>query len=1078
VVYAHDNIDIQESTFGSTGIYNRARQTHHGVIGARFEFANIIPSPINLIKHTSEYIDSLLTRMSSPPAGPQSRAEVARNAIAAARADIRRDVPAVTVNILPSGPGTATDNIGIVTSMNMTLKDARAMPTEATSGIPLAGDHPIFMKQLKLTKANPSFRSIISLPGTWHTSNAVNRAVFHLWSGFGLYSLAQLLGVVHLEQMHTGVNAAATTRTMTLLVQVTGSALVRLHPNAKTFSELIDATKEHKVQAAIAVLFFYAAAAVSLHHGIRENRPDLQMAAIRDLAPLMAGLGRHQYALLMAHVLHDEQRILDTLMKVGAVGHRAGHAMAVDEALENHGVRLSKQNLPSTRTDADGLRTHITTINLLTERAKRLKDMCLHNVTSTPPDKESTRYDEAVTYAADTLEAALRLPVEEALQTPLFRAATCFHDSKSVTALLTLKEEGQRRLDTSFFPEVRGESFSRKGRGARALPNVVYEVKARKTTKKTKPVEELAQASLKGAKEAAENGDLEAVKQRLAEAEDVLLSYPPPFANVSGKPIRAEKSKALDVYRRMGLRPDLPALPDVPASGYIHAIDLTQLVMRVASSMGASATVAELAKEVWGRATTLRSVKTLVLVADRPDYVPAAKIFEQLAREGSELHKSSGKFQEIASLIGKIESKRDGEADVRKNVILGHREVRNAVTAKILSIWCNNPSLFSAGSRLSKVVLDGPGMAAPVQVTKVDTGVKVDVLERKFHFGEADVALFAHVMGILESTEEEEVCVFEINDTDALDIGLAASVSRMISPVKADLKHTWVVRKLTPYEVFDLNAIFAHVVKESPSAWVAATSVVSFVCARVVSGNDYKERTASDAKSVLEAYLQQVHDAAAHAAAAPAPAYDAAAFAAAHAAAAPAPAHDAAAFAAAHAAAAPAPAHDAAAPAPAYAAAALASASWHQESRTATVIFEEEAIKAFISRMVELSSSRASPTACAFAAKRAIAAADYATCLARGATVFPDERWVDHGGFQKLDEGKCVSASNIAIAWDATPRRTLLWPSLPSAAATKPAAATKKRNGSVKSTQDASKKRKTQDERGSTRNTKRQKKGK
>ena len=173
-------------------------------------------------------------------------------------------------------------------------------------------------------------------------------------------------------------------------------------------------------------------------------------------------------------------------------------------------------------------------------------------------------------------------------------------------------------------------------------------------------------------------------------------------------------------------------------------------------------------------------------------------------------------------------------------------------------------------------------------------GVKVEVLERKFHFGEADVALFTHGMTILWSTKEKEVCVFEINDTDALHIGLAASVSRMISPVTADLMHTRIVSKLTPYEVFDLNAIFAQVVKGSPSAWVAATSVVSFVCARIVPGNDYKERKASDAKSVLEAYLQQVHEGAAH-------------------------------------------------DAPA-----LASASWHQESRTATVIFEEEAIKAFI----------------------------------------------------------------------------------------------------------------------------------
>ena len=119
----------------------------------------------------------------------------------------------------------------------MTIQDADSTSPPA-SVIPIVGDQPVFTKQLNIIKHRPSWQRVLSIPGFWHLRNAAFRAALHAWSGFGLYSISQLLGVVFFDKMHSGVNAAATTRTLELLLRVTGSALARIHPEADTVAKL------------------------------------------------------------------------------------------------------------------------------------------------------------------------------------------------------------------------------------------------------------------------------------------------------------------------------------------------------------------------------------------------------------------------------------------------------------------------------------------------------------------------------------------------------------------------------------------------------------------------------------------------------------------------------------------------------------------------------------------------------------------------------------------------------------------------------------------------------------------------
>ena len=64
--------------------------------------------------------------------------------------------------------------------------------------------------------------------------------------------------------------------------------------------------------------------------------------------------------------------------------------------------------------------------------------------------------------------------------------------------------------------------------------------------------------------------------------------------------------------------------------------------------------VGEIAEVAWQRAQSLRNVHTLILVADRPDQVPAAKIFEQLSRQPA-LSPMSGIYQQRSALPSQLE---------------------------------------------------------------------------------------------------------------------------------------------------------------------------------------------------------------------------------------------------------------------------------------------------------------------------------------------------------------------------------------------------------------------------------------
>ena len=845
----------------------------------------------------------------------------------------------------------------------MTIQDADSTSPPA-SVIPIVGDQPVFTKQLNIIKHRPSWQRVLSIPGFWHLRNAAFRAALHAWSGFGLYSISQLLGVVFFDKMHSGVNAAATTRTLELLLRVTGSALARIHPEADTVAKLLDATKPHKVQHIIAHLFAITMDAVALHHGIRENRPDVQLAAVAELAPLFAALGRHPYALVCTHLLENRDEVEAWMMKVGGVGFRDGHAMAVDESLELCGVRPSKQHMWSTRMDQDALRTHITTLDILTQKSRGLVDACFPRSTKSSSAPETSCYDEVVTHAADVLESTLRLSPEEAANSPLFRSAACVHSDVHCKALFGLKADGKERLDASYYPEVRGLPFKRKGRGARAVPNVVYEVKASKRKTKAKEAA-AAQATLLGAKDAANEGDIDLVKKRLDDALDQLLSYPPLLASPTGEPIRAKKSETLAVYRSL-------APTSSTASGGVLAIDLTQLMMKIFVEGGGEREVGEIAEVAWQRAQSLRNVHTLILVADRPEQVPAAKIFEQLSRQPA-LSPMSGIYQQRSTLLSELEECTDGGVKVTMEHAKGSREVRDAVTGKVLDLWSKNKNLFPNGTRSKRVLLDGPGMPAPILLTKGKRGItEVETMKRTLHFGEADVALFAYALQ-LQGLSKYERITFDINDTDALDVGLAASVRRLNSH-DGSLVQSWYVRKPSGNgtEVFDVNAIFGALVRASPASWTPATSVLSFVCARVASGNDYKEQAAGNPCALLEQYLANVQQAEP-----------------------------------------------------------LAEASWNATSGTASIDISHAAIRACLVAASQRSLVPATETAYDLSAKRAVVAADYATCLARGATGFENERWVSGGGFVRLHEETEVSAHNIAIAWDATPRRTLTWPAPP-----------------------------------------------
>lgn len=378
-----DNIDFMEKTFKYDNIFDTSRRTAHATLRMvfQFEFDRPLSEVIAEEKNTettfrigeSEFTEAEITKYShifSMFLDNRGRNFTVGDIITSIKSqtECQCNLPAPKVVILKPGDNPNTnDNVH-----KAALMYADDVGIENNNHIDIVADESIFRRLVSLRDTHPEMRFIL---GGWHTNKCMCAALIRIFSGYGIFNLARVLGVRHIEKWEKMVDYNAASRVMTL---IWGSVGIAIHRYIKEKNQTLDdiMSGSNNVLKVWYLFFRWCSYWVGHKIGIRQGNWTMQMENLRAFAPLFPVAGCNHYAQsvpFFISYIDDNPSLRAILSKVCSINlTRPGHYFAFDEGLERFGVQYVKQNIGNTLGNSDELDLQISSVQSERERLNLL----------------------------------------------------------------------------------------------------------------------------------------------------------------------------------------------------------------------------------------------------------------------------------------------------------------------------------------------------------------------------------------------------------------------------------------------------------------------------------------------------------------------------------------------------------------------------------------------------------------------------------------------------------------------------------------------------------------------------------
>ncbi|GBC15515.1 hypothetical protein GLOIN_2v1762817 [Rhizophagus irregularis DAOM 181602=DAOM 197198] len=414
-----DNIDFKEATFRYGNIFDMTRTSTHTTL--RMVFQHQMPfnlyenkndenqnsSPLELfgmnqmISNTLDIFDSALDNLLNVQINSQGIAIYQTNFDMAIvhdeilnRVEHGCKVEPPNVVILEPG-GVPNSDKGIFESLEMYKKDFELTSEQY---LDVVADEAIFRRIIKLTDQWPYLRPILR---QWHTSKDMCSVLIILFSSYGIFDLANSLGVKFLEKLESVVDYRSTVRILELIWTAVSLA-IRIYIKKKNISKH-EIWENANLALQIWYLYYQWARIFKAHRiGIRVGNYDLQKNALAAFGGLFASAAKTRYASSVCHflgILEKFSKLEDKLryaasIKIDNNKKQKGHFFAYDEALETFRVKFIKQNITGNVVNMKNLKMQIKSVQTERDRIKILLSEYLNDPTaSTENHAINQRYD-------------------------------------------------------------------------------------------------------------------------------------------------------------------------------------------------------------------------------------------------------------------------------------------------------------------------------------------------------------------------------------------------------------------------------------------------------------------------------------------------------------------------------------------------------------------------------------------------------------------------------------------------------------------------------------------------------------
>ncbi|PKC17135.1 hypothetical protein RhiirA5_369304 [Rhizophagus irregularis] len=372
-----DNIDFKEATFRYGNIFDTTRTSTHATLRMVFQHQmpfnlhenkddeNQITSPLELfgmnqvIRDTLDTFDSVLDDLLNVKIDSQGIAEYQTNFDMAI-------VHEKILNHVEHGckpGGVPSSDEGIFESLQMYKRDLELTPEQY---LDVVADEAIFRRIIKQKDNWPQLHPIL---GQWHTSKDMCSVLIVLFSSYGIFDLANFLGVKFLEKLESVVDYRSTVRVLELIWTAVALA-IRIYIKKKNLNmhEIWESSEVVNSAFRIWYLYYQWAGIFKAHRiGIRVENYDLQKNALAAFGGLFASAAKTRYASSVCHfigILEKFPRLEDKLRYAASIRidhneKRKRHFFAYDEALETFGVKFIKQNISGNVINMESLKLQI-----------------------------------------------------------------------------------------------------------------------------------------------------------------------------------------------------------------------------------------------------------------------------------------------------------------------------------------------------------------------------------------------------------------------------------------------------------------------------------------------------------------------------------------------------------------------------------------------------------------------------------------------------------------------------------------------------------------------------------------------
>ncbi|PKY62807.1 hypothetical protein RhiirA4_529111, partial [Rhizophagus irregularis] len=355
--------------------------------------------------------------------------------------EVGSKLPPPNVIILNAGDPPSNDS-AVHECLRMYLTE---IGMENNGNINVVADEAIFRRGISYCKTNQKTKMIL---GQWHTNKDMMMTLITIFSGYGIFNMAGILGVRFLDKLEKGVDFRATSKVLELIWISVGIAI---HIYIKKKKQMLDSIlSEENNFVKVWYLYFQWASYWRAHwFGIRWGIFNLQHESLKAFSPLFPVAGKSNYARSITYHIYciENDPLLRKMLHIAPSVNLTspGHFFAYDEALETFGVKFVKQNVTRIPTDGEELKLKIKATQLEKERTEMLIcDYIGDSVQSSRPHNVQSRKEKIWELAHLLINA---FESENPLENPVFEFCNNLNDD-GVNQLVTAYDIGIKRLQT------------------------------------------------------------------------------------------------------------------------------------------------------------------------------------------------------------------------------------------------------------------------------------------------------------------------------------------------------------------------------------------------------------------------------------------------------------------------------------------------------------------------------------------------------------------------------------------------------------------------------------------------------